>query len=75
MSYHQTTGESHYVKVANKFFGIAAKLRYLGMMTTNLYHIQEEIKSRLNFRNVHYHVFQNLSSSHLLCQNIKTQNI
>jgi hypothetical protein len=44
---------------------------YLGTTITNQNLIQEDIKKRLNSRNVCYHSAQNLFSSRLLSKNIK----
>jgi hypothetical protein len=45
--------------------------KQLGTTLTNQNYIQEEIKSRLKFGNVWYHLMQNLLSSDLLSKNIK----
>jgi hypothetical protein len=51
-THHQTTGQNHYIKVANKSFENLAKFSYLGMTLTNQNCIHEEIKSRLNLGNI-----------------------
>jgi hypothetical protein len=48
-----------------------AKFKYLGRTLTYQYHVNDEIKSRLNYRNACYLSVQNLLSSHLLSKNIK----
>jgi hypothetical protein len=48
MSCQQITGQNHYIKVVDKFFEIAAKLKYSGVMVKNQNCIHKEIKSRLN---------------------------
>jgi hypothetical protein len=45
---HQTTGQNHYIKLANKSFENVAELKHLGMVKTNQNCIHEEIKSGLN---------------------------
>jgi hypothetical protein len=50
MSHHQTTGQNHYIKVANKSFENVADLMFLGLMVTYQNCICKEIKSRLKFR-------------------------
>jgi hypothetical protein len=71
MSHHQTTGQNHYIKVANKYFENVAKFKYLGTTVTNQNYIHEEIKSRQNSGNTSYHAIQNPLSFHLLSKNIK----
>jgi hypothetical protein len=70
LSCHQTTGQYHDVKIANRFFENAAQLKYLGTVT-NQDLIQKEIKRRLNSGNAYYHSVQNLLSSRLLSKNVK----
>jgi hypothetical protein len=48
LSRHQNSGQNHNIKIANRSFENAAKLKYLGMRVTNRNLIQEEIKRRLN---------------------------
>jgi hypothetical protein len=45
--HHQTTGQNHYIKVANKSFENVEKLKYLGLTLINQNCVHEEIKSRL----------------------------
>jgi hypothetical protein len=47
MSRHQTTGQSYYIRVANKSFEKVAKFKYLGSSLTDQNCIHEEIRSRL----------------------------
>jgi hypothetical protein len=58
-------------KIANRCFENVAQFRYLGTTVTNQNLIQEEIKRRLNSRNVCYNLLQNLLPSRLLPKNIK----
>jgi hypothetical protein len=66
VSRHQTTGQNHYIKAANKSFENVAKLKYLGTILTNQNCSHEETKSRLNSGNACYHADENLLSSRLL---------
>jgi hypothetical protein len=43
MSRHQTTGQNHYIKAANKSFENMAELKYLGMTLTTQNCIHKEI--------------------------------
>jgi hypothetical protein len=45
MSHHQTTGQNHYIKAANKSFENVAKFKYLGMTLTNQNYIHGKINS------------------------------
>jgi adenylate cyclase class IV len=65
MSRHQTTGQNHCLRVANKSFEHEAKLKYLGKTVKNQNCIREEIERRLNSGNACNHAVQNLSSSRL----------
>jgi hypothetical protein len=47
LSHHQTGGQNHNIKTANRSCENVAKFKYLGMTVTN-YLIQDEIKMRLN---------------------------
>jgi hypothetical protein len=47
MSHHQTTGQNHYIKAANKSFENLAKFKYLGLTVTNQNCIHEEIKIKM----------------------------
>jgi hypothetical protein len=55
----------------NSSFGRVEHFKQLGTTPTNQNSIQDEIKSRLKFGNVRYHLMQNLLSSGLLSKNIK----
>jgi hypothetical protein len=65
----ETTGQNHYIKVANKSFENVAEFKYLGTMSTNEKCIHEEIKRRLNMGNSCYHAVQNILPSSLLYKN------
>jgi hypothetical protein len=71
MSRHKTTGQNHYLKVANKLFKNVVKFRYLRMTLTNQNCIHEEIEWRLNFGNSCYHAVPKLLSSYLVSKSIK----
>jgi hypothetical protein len=43
MSRHQTRGQKHYIKVANRHFENVAELKYLGANVTNEYRIYENL--------------------------------
>jgi hypothetical protein len=73
MSCHQTTGQNHYTKVANKTFENVAKYKYLGLKLTNQNIVHEEIKIRINLGNTSDHAVQNLLSSSLLSKNVKAE--
>jgi hypothetical protein len=62
MSHHQTTGQNHYIKVANKFSENIAKFKYLETTLTNQNCIHKESRSKLNSEKVYYHAVQNLLS-------------
>jgi hypothetical protein len=47
MSRHQTTGQNHFIRVANKSFENVEKLKYLGTTLTNQNCIRGEIKSKV----------------------------
>jgi hypothetical protein len=66
LSRHQTTGQSHDVKIATRCFENERHFRYLETTVTNQNLIQEEIKKRLNSGNACYHSFQNFLPSRLL---------
>jgi hypothetical protein len=51
ISCHQTIGENHYIKVANKFFEKVENFEYFETTITNQKCIHEEIKSRINSQN------------------------
>jgi hypothetical protein len=59
------------VDQCNISFGKVEHFKQLGTTLTNQNYIQEEIKSRLKFGNVCYHLMQNLLSSGLQSKNIK----
>jgi hypothetical protein len=58
MSYYQKAGQKHSIKIANRSLEDVAKLKYLGTTVTDQNYMPEEIKSRLNLRNVCYHSVQ-----------------
>jgi hypothetical protein len=63
LSRHQNAGQSHDIKIGNRWFENVAQFRYLGTTITNENLIQEEIKGRLNSGNACYHSFLNLLCS------------
>jgi hypothetical protein len=71
LSRHQNAGQSHDIKIANKYFENVAKFRYLGTTITSQNLIQEKNKGRLNSGNACHHSVQNLLSSRLLSKNLK----
>jgi hypothetical protein len=73
MSRRQTTGQSNYIRVANKSFEKVAKFKYLVATLMDQNCINEEIRSRLNSENACYHAVQNLLSSCLLSRNMKVK--
>jgi hypothetical protein len=44
LSHHQNAGHNHDIKIANRSFGNAAQIKYLGTTVTNQNLIQEKIK-------------------------------
>jgi hypothetical protein len=73
LSDHQTTGQNHYIKKANKSFKNVVKVKYLEMALTNQNCIHQEIKISLNLGNACYHAVQNLLSYYLLSKNVKVE--
>jgi hypothetical protein len=71
MSCHQTTGQNHHIKAANRSFEKVAKFKYLGTMLKNQNCIDEETKNRLNSENACCHAVQNILSSLLISKNLK----
>jgi hypothetical protein len=66
MFHHPNSGQNQNIGIANELFENVVKFKYVGMTLTNNNDIHDEIKSRLNSRNVYYHSVQNLLSSHLV---------
>ena len=73
MSRDQNAGQSHNMKIDNSSFERVEEFKYLGTTVTNQNSIQEEIKSRLKSGNACYHLVQNLLSSSLLSENLKSK--
>jgi hypothetical protein len=71
MSRHQTAGQNHCMKAANKSSGNVAMFEYLGTTVTNQNCIHEEIKIRLNSGNACYRAVQNNLSVRVLSKNVK----
>jgi hypothetical protein len=69
--YHQTVGQNHNIKVANKSLKNVTNFKYLGAVTTNQNYIHEEIKIILNLGKACYYKFWNLSSQ--LSKKVKTK--
>jgi hypothetical protein len=55
MSRHRTSGQSNYIRVANKSFEKVAKLKHLGATLTDQNCIHEETRNRINSGNACYH--------------------
>jgi hypothetical protein len=70
-SHHQNAGRNCNIKIANRSFENVTKFKYLGMAVTNQNLIHDKIKRRLDSGNAWYHLFQSLSSSHLMIKNVK----
>jgi len=73
MSRDQDAGQSHSMKIDNSSFERVQEFKYLGTTLTNQNSIQEEIKSRMNSGNACYHSVQNILSTILLSQNLKSK--
>jgi hypothetical protein len=73
LSRHQNVGQNRDIKIANRSFETVSQSKYLGTRVTNQNFIQEEIKRRLNSGNACNRSVQNLLSSSLLSQNVKTK--
>jgi hypothetical protein len=54
VSRHQNKGQVHYIRIANKFFEKAAKLKYLGRAIISGNWVHEEIKIRFGKCNSEY---------------------
>jgi hypothetical protein len=70
---HQDTGQNYTINIGNKSVESVEHFRCLGTALTNQNSIHEEIKDKLNWRNVSYHSVQNLLSFSLLSKNIKVK--
>jgi hypothetical protein len=68
MSHYNDAGQYYNKKIVNKSVKNVAKLKYVGMVVTNLSFIHKEIKSKLNSVNACYHVVQNLFCVSAACQ-------
>jgi hypothetical protein len=71
LSRHQSVGQSHDIKIANRSFENVSQFKYLGTTVTNQNLNREEIKRSLNSGNACYLSVQNLLSSRLLSKNLK----
>jgi hypothetical protein len=71
MSRSQNIRQKHSIKRANGSFADVAKFRYLGTTVTDQNCMHEEINNRLNSGNACYNLVQSLSSTCLLCRNVK----
>jgi hypothetical protein len=71
LSRHQNREQNHNIKIFNSCFENVSVFKYLGMIVSDQYLIQEEIKGRMNSGNACYHSVQSLLSSRLLPKNIK----
>jgi hypothetical protein len=66
MSRQQNSQQNQNISTANESFENVATFTYLGTTLTNQNDIRDEIKSRLNSRNVCCHSAQNFLSSRLI---------
>ena len=73
MSGELNAGRSHNIKIDNSSFERVEQFRYLGNTLINQNCIQEEIRRGLQSGNACCHSVQNLMSSSLLSQNMKTK--
>jgi hypothetical protein len=73
LSHHQSAGQNHNIKIANRYFQNVAQGKYLRTTVTNQNLIQEEIKRRLNSGNACYHSIQSHLSSCLLSEKQKLE--
>jgi sorting nexin-29 len=73
MSRNQNAGQSHDIKIDNKFFERVEEFKDLGRTVMNRNSIHEEIKSRLKLGNTCYHLVQNLLFSRLQSKNRKVR--
>jgi hypothetical protein len=73
MCRHSNSGQNQNIRIANEWFQKVAKFRYLGKTLTNQNGIHDEIKSRLNSGNACYYSLQNILSSRLISENLKTK--
>jgi hypothetical protein len=80
MSYHQNAGRNYNLMICNKVFENVAKFKYIGAAIRNQHWINEDIKSRLKFRES----WQPFSSeclllsyhgSHLLSENLNITRV
>jgi hypothetical protein len=71
MSGDQNAGQSHNIKLGNKYFERVEQFKYLGTTLKYQNSIYEEIKSRLDSGNACYHSVQDLLSYSLLSKDTK----
>jgi hypothetical protein len=71
ISHHQTTGQNHYTKVANKCLENVAEFKKMEMTLIQKDSIHKQIKHSVNMDNACYLAIQNILSSCLLSENVK----
>ncbi|KAJ4439921.1 hypothetical protein ANN_08051 [Periplaneta americana] len=73
MSRDQNIVRNRTIKMGDLSFEEVEKLKYLGAKVTNINDTREEIKRRINMRNVCYYSVDKLLSSSLLSKNLKVR--
>jgi hypothetical protein len=74
VSRHQNVVQNHNLLIANRSFKNVAEFRYLGVTVMDPNFFREEIKSRLNSRNICHCSVQNSFSFCLLSKNIEIKD-